>query len=121
MYKITLYSTPKGNRPVEDYLKKLSQRHKKDEFSAVQLYVARLQKYGKDVNSYYRGTIKNLGKGLYELRPSATRVFFIFFQGDEIVLLHAIEKKRQDLPDGEIERARKEKEEFIRRNKNAGR
>jgi len=51
-----------------------------------------------------------IGHGIYELRPGANRVFYFFFLRDSAVLLHAIRKKTDKLPQRDIELCIKRKQ-----------
>ena len=56
---------------------------------------------------------------IYELRPDNTRVFYFFMDANKkYVLLHAFTKKTQKTPKDEIEKAIKEKKDYIRRYEN---
>ena len=55
---------------------------------------------------------KSLGKGLFELRVKASRIFYCFKPGRVIVLLHGFTKKSQKTPQREIEIALKRMEEI---------
>ena len=118
MFDLVLYQTPAGNYPVKDYIAKLAKKHKAQELASIDLYRKRLQEHGLQVNDVYHNTIKPIREGIYELRPDTTRIFFFFFFFNKIILLHAIEKKRKDIPPDEIAKAIQEKNEFLRRNKN---
>ncbi len=60
--------------------------------------------------------IKHLQEGLYELRmeyeSNTYRVFFIFDDGQIVVLFNGFQKKTQKTPKGEIEKALRIKEEY---------
>lgn len=60
--------------------------------------------------------VKHLRDGLYELRVSwmsnAYRVFFIFDQGQIVVLFNGFQKKTQKTPDKELTKALKIKAEY---------
>jgi len=60
--------------------------------------------------------IKSIGDGLYELRieynGNIYRVFFIFDDGQIVVLFNGYQKKTQKTPKQEIEKALKIKEEY---------
>lgn len=54
---------------------------------------------------------------IYELRPNKTRILYFFKnERQEYVLLHAFTKKSQKTPKEEIEKAIREKKDYIRRN-----
>ena len=60
--------------------------------------------------------IKHIGDGLYELRleynGNIYRVFFIFDEGQIVVLFNGFQKKTQKTPQGEIDKALKIKEAY---------
>ena len=60
--------------------------------------------------------VKHLRDGIYELRTDyggcIYRVFFIFDQGNIVVLFNGFQKKTQKTPDGEINKAIKLKKEY---------
>ena len=60
--------------------------------------------------------IKSIRDGLYELRISYNgniyRIFFIFDEGQIIVLFNCFQKKTQKTPEKEIDKALKIKEEY---------
>lgn len=60
--------------------------------------------------------IKSIRDGLYELRISYNgniyRIFFIFDEGQIVVLFNGFQKKTQKIPSTEIEKALKLKEEY---------
>ena len=60
--------------------------------------------------------IKSIRDGLYELRMSYNgniyRIFFIFDEGQIIVLFNCFQKKTQKTPETEIDKALKIKEEY---------
>lgn len=54
---------------------------------------------------------------MYELRPGSNRILFFFYDGERFVLLHGFRKKTQKTPRHEIDTARAQMDEYIRRNK----
>ena len=60
--------------------------------------------------------IKSIRDGLYELRISYNgniyRIFFIFDEGQIVVLFNGFQKKTHKIPSAEIEKALKLKEEY---------
>ncbi len=70
--------------------------------------------------------IKHIEEGLYELRimweQNIYRVFFIFDEGNIVVLFSGFQKKTQKTPKIEIDRAKKIKEEYYayKRSSNQG-
>lgn len=60
--------------------------------------------------------IKHISDGIYELRLSYSgniyRLFFIFDEGNMVVLFNGFQKKTQKTPKTEIEKAKKIKEDY---------
>lgn len=121
MFEIVLYRTPAGRALVEEYMKDLIKCHKETEVAAIISYQKRLSDHGLQVNAVHPGTIKRVRENIYELRPHTTRIFFFCVKDNKIILLHAIEKKRQQLPSNEIDKAIQERDSYLRRNKNGER
>ena len=63
--------------------------------------------------------VKYIGDGLYELRTefegNIFRTFFIFDNGNLVVLFNGFQKKTQKTPRSEIEKAKRIKEEYYGR------
>ncbi|MBU0896917.1 MAG: type II toxin-antitoxin system RelE/ParE family toxin, partial [Candidatus Omnitrophica bacterium] len=49
------------------------------------------------------------------IQAGNVRIFYFFFLEGNIILLHAFKKKTQELPEREIEQAKKNMENFISR------
>ncbi|MDR1938905.1 MAG: type II toxin-antitoxin system RelE/ParE family toxin [Tannerellaceae bacterium] len=60
--------------------------------------------------------VKYIRDGIYEIRAMYSRniyrIFFIFDEGKIIVLLNGFQKKTQEVPENEIEKAIKIKDEY---------
>lgn len=56
---------------------------------------------------------KYLEDGIWELRPGNNRIFYFFFQENTFVLLHQFRKKSQKTPKHEIERAKRERDDYL--------
>lgn len=63
-------------------------------------------------------------EGLFELRveyeSNIYRVFFIFDEGNVVVLFNGFQKKKQKTPKGEIEKALRIKNEYYAEKRNNG-
>ena len=66
--------------------------------------------------------IKHISEGIYELRLSYSgniyRLFFIFDEGNIVVLFNGFQKKTQKTPKKEIEKAKKIKEDYYEHKRN---
>ncbi|HLF18195.1 MAG TPA: type II toxin-antitoxin system RelE/ParE family toxin [Candidatus Omnitrophota bacterium] len=51
-----------------------------------------------------------IGDGIYELRPRHNRIFYFFFLRDNVILLHAIRKKTDSIPQGDLDLCLKRKQ-----------
>jgi phage-related protein len=110
MFKVLFYSTPAGRDIVLDTVRKLSAEEKKV--------------VGEDLKTVQIGFPMGLplclplGEGLYEIRsslPSKREFRLIFFFDRErqcLLVLHAFFKKSAKLPKGDLDLARKRREEF---------
>jgi len=76
-------------------------------------YVLDMLKSLKKINSKF---VKHIGDGLFELRieweGNIYRVFFIFDEGNIVVLFNGFQKKTQKTPIKEIEKALRIKHEY---------
>lgn len=76
-------------------------------------YVLDMLKTQRRINSKF---VKPIKDGVYELRVewegNIFRVFFIFDEGNIVVLFNGFQKKTQKTPQAEIEKALKIKEEY---------
>ena len=80
------------------------------------LYIELLQQNGTHMNAEIT---KHLDDGIWELRPGNNRVFYFFYQNDTYVLLHQFRKKSQKTPKREIEKAKAERNDYLRRKETA--
>ena len=104
MYEIEFYETEDGKCPIWDFLE------------ALRLYIELLQQNGTHMNAEIT---KHLDDGIWELRPGNNRVFYFFYQNDTYVLLHQFRKKSQKTPKREIEKAKTERNDYLRRKETA--
>lgn len=115
MYTLIRYETEAGNCPVDDFIRKLISDHKEREIADIKTICKLFATYGPNINSIKKGAVKQIEKGLYELRPTGTRIFFIYCVNKRCVLLHGFEKKTQETPESEKRQARKEMTDYRRR------
>ena len=84
-----------GESPVKDFIKSLPVKERAKVFA----YITELKKQG---NNLCRPMADYLEDGIYELRPKDNRIFYFFFLNDTAVLLHAIKKKRDKIPENDL-------------------
>lgn len=121
MYEIEFYETEDGKCPIWDFLEALRLKAPTNKDARIQhkqasLYIELLQQNGTHMNAEIT---KRLDDGIWELRPGNNRVFYFFYQNDTYVLLHQFRKKSQKTPKREIEKAKAERNDYLRRKETA--
>ena len=121
MYEIEFYETEDGKCPIWDFLEALRLKAPTNKDARIQhkqasLYIELLQQNGTHMNAQIT---KHLDDGIWELRPGNNRVFYFFYQNDTYVLLHQFRKKSQKTPKREIEKAKTERNDYLRRKETA--
>ena len=77
-------------------------------------YIGMLSRYGTKAGEKF---MKHIEGDMWELRPIDNRIFFFYWKDNKFVLLHFFHKKTQKTPAREIEQAKRNMEDFLRRNK----
>lgn len=121
MYEIEFYETEDGKCPIWEFLEALRLKAPTNKDARIQhkqasLYIELLQQNGTHMNAEIT---KHLDDGIWELRPGNNRVFYFFCQNDTYVLLHQFRKKSQKTPKREIEKAKTERNDYLRRKETA--
>ena len=121
MYEIEFYETEDGKCPIWDFLEALRHKAPTNKDARIQhkqasLYIELLQQNGTHMNAEIT---KHLDDGIWELRPGNNRVFYFFYQNNTYVLLHQFRKKSQKTPKREIEKAKTERNDYLRRKETA--
>lgn len=115
MYNIDFYETADGFSDVIELLESL--RVKAETVKDARIQYGQLARYIELLS--INGTnlpdtiVKPLSDGIWELRPGFNRVFFFYHENDTYVLLHHFRKKTQKTPRREIDKAIKEREDYI--------
>ena len=117
MFEILVYEDEEGESEIDDWVKKLTRESVKNKDSRINLkklylYFDVLKEYGTHAGEPY---MKYLEDGIWELRPIDNRVLFFYWEKDKFVLLHYFRKKTQKTPKREIERAKRNRDDFLRR------
>ena len=108
-WRIKVYESPNGDKPVEDFVKSLNER--------VQIKVSNtldhLEEFGTKLG--YPHFKKLTGSTLWELRiigADSIRIFYVTVTGKVFLLLHGFKKKSQKAPRQEIIIAQKRLHEY---------
>ena len=117
MYKVLFYEKANGESELLDFLEDLQKRSEtnKDariQFKQISLYIQLLQDKG---NLLPENMSKHLEEDIWELRPGNNRVLYFFFEEETFVLLHQFRKKSQKTPRREIEKAKRERDDYLSR------
>ena len=120
MYNVEFYETQDGKSQIWEFLEDLRIKAATSKDARIQhkqasLYIELLQQNGTRLNE---NITKHLEDGIWELRPGNNRVFYFFFQDDVFVLLHQFRKKSQKTPKREIEKAKRERDDYLSRKEN---
>jgi len=116
MFNLIFYQKSNGRAPVQEFMNDLLKKHKENEFSQMVSAFDKIKEYGPEVNSVYHNLIKHLRDDIWELRPGRNRVLFFYWRGNDIVFLHSFQKTSQKTPLNEIEKAIREKKDYIKQN-----
>ena len=117
MFNIEFYENNKGESELWDFLEELriqSETNKdlRIQYKQINFYIELLKNNGTRLPD---NITKHLDDGIWELRPGNNRVLYFFFQNNTFVLLHHFRKKTQKTPQREIEKAKKERSDYISR------
>jgi phage-related protein len=93
---IYYYIDARGNNPVKEFIASLPLKER----AKVLAYIEELRQQGHNLR---RPLADYVGQGIYELRPKHNRVFYFFFMKDSAVLVHAIKKKTDKIPEGDLQ------------------
>ena len=85
----------RGDSPVKEFIDELPI----DEQAKVFAYIDELKKQGHNLRRPLADYVKD---GIYELRPKANRLFYFFFLKENVVFVHAIKKKTNEIPEKDI-------------------
>ena len=112
MYSVYFYKDGKGNYPVKDFIEELNTKSQ----AKVARYVELLKEHGPNLLRPYADQVKDKIRELrIRVSDGNVRVLYFFFIEWRIILLHAFKKKTQELPEQEIEHAKRNMEDFIER------
>ena len=120
MYNVEFYETQDGKSQIWEFLediriKAATSKDARIQHKQASLYIELLQQNGTRLNE---NITKHLEDGIWELRPGNNRVFYFFFQDNTFVLLHQFRKKTQKTPKREIEKAKRERDDYLFRKEN---
>ncbi|OGQ34235.1 MAG: hypothetical protein A3F16_07830 [Deltaproteobacteria bacterium RIFCSPHIGHO2_12_FULL_43_9] len=99
--RVKYYLKSSGRSPVEDFLQTVSQEIRFDFFDAINQLAE-----GKNLSMPLNRNLSSIHHGLHELRfkdrAGPVRIFYVIVSRDAIYILHAFQKKTQQLPKKEL-------------------
>ncbi len=114
-FEVNFYKQENGDCPVKQFLDSLDNKMKAKILKMIKL----LQQNGNELREPYS---KFLGDGIFELRvkqaTDITRILYFFVIGNKIILTNGFVKKTQKTPQGEIDLAKKYRDDFLKRKEN---
>ncbi len=117
MYTIEFYENSHGGADVWDFLEELrlksaTSKDARIQYNQMLFYIDLLSKNGTRMPEKIT---KNIDEDILELRPGNNRVFYFYHRDNTFVLLHHFRKKSMKTPPREIERAKRERDDYIKR------
>ena len=117
MFRIEFYETADGVSELWDFLdglqkKSLTSKDARVQHKQIAQYIQLLADHGTRLGE---NITKHLEDGIWELRPGNNRVLYFFHRDNTVILLHQFRKKTQKTPRREIEKAKTERDDWIRR------
>ncbi len=116
MFEVEFYENRNGNEPIKDFIVELQakgQTSKSDRIRSKKIltYIRILQEYGTRAGEPF---VKHIKDDIWELRPLNDRIFF-YFRDNTFILLHHFLKKTKRTPRREIEQAKKNQADHLKR------
>lgn len=117
MYKLDFYEDSSGYSDVKELIVNLREKSKTNKdarinFNKVVAYIDLLEELGTRIGE---PVTKHLDGKIWELRPLDNRILFAYVENETFVLLHHFVKKTRKTPKSEIEKAKKELEDYLGR------
>lgn len=115
MYTVEFYEDKNGNSQVLEFaeelrVKAITSKDARIQYKQMSMYFELLSLKGTNMND---NITKHIEDGIWELRPGINRVFYFFYNNDTYVLLHQFRKRTQKTPKSEIEKAKREREDYL--------
>ena len=118
LYRLEFYQSAQGRIPVADFLDSLDTKMQAKMVGLLEI----LEEKGSELRLPYS---RSLGDGIFELRckqgSNISRILYFFYFGQHIIITNGFVKKSQQTPAGEIQLAKKRRDDWIKRNARAKR
>jgi phage-related protein len=107
-WKVIYFRTRPDNHPAREIIEKQCDEKRQKIYA----YIDELEIKGNMID---RSISKKISRNIFELKVSDMRILYYFGNGNYIVIVHTVIKKRQDLDNADIKLAEKNRREFIER------
>jgi phage-related protein len=111
-FEVEFYETTDGDKPAKDFLISLDNKMRAKMASMISL----VQENGYNLREPYS---KHLSEGIFELRAKVgsdiTRVMYFFYIDRRVILTNGFVKKTKKTPLKELEKAKKYRQDYLRR------
>ncbi|WEV69600.1 type II toxin-antitoxin system RelE/ParE family toxin [Bifidobacterium sp. ESL0775] len=111
-FEVEFYALPDGTEPMSEFLNSLPKKVRVKASRSIAL----LRQYG---NRLREPESKYLDDGIFELRSkqstNTVRSFYFFIEGRKIIMTHGIVKKQNKTPPAELLKAKKYRDDWLRR------
>ncbi|KIQ81542.1 hypothetical protein RW25_11630 [Bacillus sp. L_1B0_8] len=118
MLDILYYADGRGRQPVYEWIQHI-EKHEKSVYRKFYQLQLMLRENGKYIQSgeIKRKDVKKLkGTDMWQLRVNENRVLFFYYSNNAIVFTNQFQKKQNETPKNEIQRAETRKEEWLQNN-----
>lgn len=117
MYDIIFYKDKNNHSDIVEMLDNLQEQAKTNKNARINRekilsYMVALAEYGTRIG---KPIVKHIDGNIWELRPLSNRIFFFYWKDNKFVLLHHYVKKSQKAPPKEINKARLNLKDFLKR------
>jgi phage-related protein len=118
MFEIITYETISGKNKIIEYITSLRIKSDKSKNERIKLnkimqYIDIIRVKGSSIGE---PVVKHIDGDIWELRPLRDRIFYACIQDSKIILLHVFTKKTQKTPPKELEQAKKNLQDWLKRN-----
>lgn len=111
-FEVEFYETTSGEQPARDFLLSLDKKMRAKMADMISI----LEDNGYELREPYS---RHLSEGIFELRAKVgsdiTRVMYFFYVDRRIILTNGFVKKTQKTPRAELERAKKYRADYLRK------
>ena len=117
MYEVIFYEDENGYSEILEFLNVLEQKSYTNKDARIQYkqiitYLTLLQTHGTYLGE---NITKHIDENIWELRPGNNRIFYFCYRDNQFVILHHFRKKTRKTPLREIQKAKRERDDFERR------